>query len=129
MTVVGGLELCGWDVAAVFVEASVVEPVDPFQGGDFDVVGGAPRSFRFDQFSLVEAVDGLGQGIVVAVAGGPDRGVDPGLEEAFGEGDRGVLRPAVVVMNQAGQVGDAFALAGPDGVLDGIEDIVAPPSS
>ena len=82
MTVVGGLEFGRWDVAAVFVEASVVEPVDPFQGGDLDVVGGAPRSLRFDQFGLVEAVDRLGQGVVVAVSGGPDGGVDAGLERA-----------------------------------------------
>jgi hypothetical protein len=52
VTVVGGLELCRWDVAAVFIKPSVVEPVDPLQGGDLDVVGGAPRAFRFDQFGL-----------------------------------------------------------------------------
>lgn len=39
---VGGFQFGWWDVVAVFV-AAVVAPVDPFQGGDFDVVGGAPR--------------------------------------------------------------------------------------
>ena len=99
VTVVGVFEFGWWDVAAVFVEASVVEPVDPFQGGDLDVVGGAPRPSRFDQFGLVEAVDRLGQRVVVAVAGGPDRGVDAGLGESFGVGDGGVLRAPVVVID------------------------------
>jgi len=66
VTVVGGFELGWWDVAAVLVEAAVVEPVDPFQGGDLDVVGGAPRASGFDQLGLVEAVDRLGQSIVIA---------------------------------------------------------------
>jgi hypothetical protein len=57
VTAVGVLEFGWWDVSAVFVEASVVEPVDPFQGGDLAVVGGAPGPSRFDQFGLVEAVD------------------------------------------------------------------------
>ncbi len=61
VTVVGGFQLCWWDVAAVLVEASVVEPVDPFQGVDLDVVGGAPRTAWFDQLGLVEPVDRLGQ--------------------------------------------------------------------
>jgi hypothetical protein len=69
----------------VLVETSVIEPVDPFQGGDLDVVDGAPRPSAFDQFGLVEAVDRLGQGVGVAVTGGSDRGVDPRLGEPFGE--------------------------------------------
>jgi hypothetical protein len=47
----------------VFVDAPVVEPVDPFQGGDLDVVGGAPGPSRFDQLGLVKAVDDLGLGV------------------------------------------------------------------
>jgi hypothetical protein len=33
VSVVGGLQVGGWDVAAVFIQAAVVEPVDPFGGG------------------------------------------------------------------------------------------------
>ena len=40
---VGGFELCGRGVAEVAVEALVVVPVDPGQGGEFDVVDAAPR--------------------------------------------------------------------------------------
>jgi hypothetical protein len=57
----------------------VVEPVDPLQGGDLDVVGGAPWPSRFDQPGLVEAADGLARAL-------------------------SSLTPAVMI-NQAGQVG------------------------
>jgi hypothetical protein len=84
VTVVRSLEF-GWrNVAAVFVETAVVEPVDPFQGGDLDVVGGAPWPSRFDQFGLVEAVDRLGEGIVIAVTNAADGGLDTRLRQALG---------------------------------------------
>ncbi|MGF7122735.1 hypothetical protein J2X34_003159 [Rhodococcus sp. BE178] len=91
IAVVEGLEL-GWrQVAAVLVESTVVEPVDPFESGDFDLVNGPPKAPRRDQLGLVEAVDRLREGIVVAVPGGPDRGVDAGLDEPLGERNRRVL--------------------------------------
>ena len=65
MSVVGGFEFDLWDVAAVFVEAAVVVPVDPFSGRDLDLVDAAPGASGFDQFGLVEPVDRLGQGIVI----------------------------------------------------------------
>jgi hypothetical protein len=52
LTVVGGFELGGWDMAAGFEQAVVVEPVDPFQSGDLDLFDGAPRIARLDQFGL-----------------------------------------------------------------------------
>lgn len=64
MTVVQRLAFGWWHVAAVLVESAVVEPVDPFQGGHFDLVDSAPRPERLDQFGLVETVDRLGQGVV-----------------------------------------------------------------
>lgn len=42
------------DVAAVLVEAAVVEPVDPFGRGELDLVDGAPRFAGFDHLGLVE---------------------------------------------------------------------------
>ena len=77
LSVVGGLKLDGWDVAAVLVEAAVVEPVDPLGGGDLDVVDGPPGLAGFDQLGLVQAVDRLGQGVVVGAADRADRGRIP----------------------------------------------------
>jgi hypothetical protein len=96
LSVVGRFQFDRWDVAAVLVEAVVVEPVDPFGGGQFDFFDGAPGLAGFDQLGLVEAVDRLGEG-VVAAADRPDRGLDPGLGEAFGEPDRRVLRSPIGV--------------------------------
>jgi len=38
LTVVAVLELGGWDPAELVEQAPVVEPVDPFQGGELEVV-------------------------------------------------------------------------------------------
>ena len=40
--IVEALELDGSRVSAVLVDCPVVEPVDPFQGRDLDLVAGAP---------------------------------------------------------------------------------------
>ena len=59
----------GWrDASEVVEDASVVEPVDPFEGGEFEVIKTAPGAFVPDEFGLVEAVDGFGESVVVAVA-------------------------------------------------------------
>jgi hypothetical protein len=42
----------------------VVEPVGILQGGDLDLLGGAPRSLGLDQLGLEQADDRLGQGVV-----------------------------------------------------------------
>ena len=65
----GGLELGGRDIAAVLVESAVVEPVDPFGGGQFDFLDGAPRLPRLDQLGLVEAVDRLRQRVIEGLTG------------------------------------------------------------
>ena len=79
LSVIGSLQIDRWDVAAVFVEAAVVEPVDPFGGGQFDFFDGAPGLAGFDQFGLVQAVDRLGQSVVVGATDCPDRGLDSRL--------------------------------------------------
>ena len=97
VTVVGGLELGRRDVAAGLVEPPVVEPVDVLQGSDLDLFGGAPGSAGLDQLGLEQADDRFGQGVVVGVADGADRGADPGGGQPLGEGNRGVLRPGIGV--------------------------------
>lgn len=63
LSVIGRLQLDRWDVAAVFVEAVVVEPVDPLRGGQFDVVDGAPGLAWSDQLGHVQTGDRLGERI------------------------------------------------------------------
>jgi len=52
VTVVGGFEFGGRDVFAGLVEAPVVEPVDVFEGGDLDLLGGVPGAAGLDQLGL-----------------------------------------------------------------------------
>ena len=69
MTVVGCFEFGGWDVAAGFEQAPVVEPVDVLQGGDLDLFDGPLRTVWLDQFGLEQPDHGLGQGVVVGLSG------------------------------------------------------------
>ena len=63
-----GLLLCWWDVSYWFEESSVVEPVHVLEGGVLDLVPVLPWSPLSDEFCLVEADDGLGEGVVVGVS-------------------------------------------------------------
>jgi hypothetical protein len=54
-----------------------------------------------DYLGFVEAVEGLGQGIVVAVAGAADRGLDARLGKPLGILDRNVLHTAIAVVDEA----------------------------
>jgi hypothetical protein len=56
-------------------EASVAEPVDPFEGGELEVIEAAPWSLVADESGLVEPVDRLGERVVVALPGEPWPGV------------------------------------------------------
>ena len=68
LTVVGVFGFGGRDAPVSVQEPPVVEPVDPFQGRQFEVLEAPPGAAVADQFGLVEADDRLGQGVVVAVA-------------------------------------------------------------
>jgi hypothetical protein len=56
LTVVVGFELGRRDVAARSLEAAAAEPVDPGEGGEFDVVDAAPWSAPADELGLVEPI-------------------------------------------------------------------------
>jgi len=68
-SVVEVLGLDGWDVAAVLEQPAVVEPVDPLGGRVLDVIDGLPRLAWLDQFGLVQAVDRLGESVVIRLTG------------------------------------------------------------
>jgi len=50
----------------------MVEPGDPFQRCQFEGFAGFPGRTAVDEFGLVQPIDGLGQGIIVAVAAHSD---------------------------------------------------------
>jgi hypothetical protein len=62
-------------------QAAVVEPVHPPEPGELDCLDAAPRSTPTDHLGLEQAVDGLGESVVVAVADTADRGFDTSLDE------------------------------------------------
>ncbi len=65
--IVARLGFHGWDIADGIEKAPVVEPVDPFNGRELDRFEAAPGAAPMDHLGFVEAVDGLGEGVVVAV--------------------------------------------------------------
>ena len=60
------------DVADGFEEAPVIEPVDPFEGGELHGFDVSPRASSMDHFGLVETVDALCQGVVLTVPDAAD---------------------------------------------------------
>ena len=46
------------------MDPHVIEPIDPAEGGEFEIVSAFPGSFPVDELGLVEAVHGLGEGVV-----------------------------------------------------------------
>src|SRR6266545_5647591 len=71
LTVVDGFVFCGWDVAERAVQAALVPPLDPCQGGQLDLFGGPPGAVAADQLRLVQPVDRLGERV------GPRRQLHP----------------------------------------------------
>ena len=65
-------------------EAMVIEPPDPFEGGEFDVFEVAPRTTCTNKLGLVEPNDRLGQGVVIRVPSAADRGLDARQRQALG---------------------------------------------
>ena len=58
--VVVGFVFGGWDAADVVEQALVVEPVDPFEGGVFEVVEATAGSPVVHQLGFVQSYDRLG---------------------------------------------------------------------
>jgi hypothetical protein len=69
ITIVDLLEFRGWNVAAVLVESPVVEPVDIRGRLGTNVRGIAPGPPWFDQLGLVQAINRLGERVVMRLSG------------------------------------------------------------
>jgi hypothetical protein len=68
LNVVVCFELGGWDVAEFAEQTLVVEPVDPFEGGELQIPEATLGTSVTNQFGLVRAVDCLGLCVAVAIA-------------------------------------------------------------
>jgi hypothetical protein len=63
------------DIADGLEEASLIEPVHPFKGGKFNGLKRPPWSSAMKDLGLVEVIDRLSHGVIVAVADAADRGL------------------------------------------------------
>jgi hypothetical protein len=68
LLMVEGLKLRRWQVADGAVQTVVVPPIDPRRRCQLDMFQRAPGAVFADDLGLVQAVDRLGQRVVVAVA-------------------------------------------------------------
>ncbi len=91
LPVVVCLGLGRWDIADGFEQSVVVEPGHPFQRGKRHSFIGFPWCSAVDQLGFIEAVDGLRERGVVAVAFAAHRGLDARLGQALGVTNRHVL--------------------------------------
>ncbi|PZX09680.1 hypothetical protein LX82_02733 [Celeribacter halophilus] len=46
-------------------QAAIIEPVDPSEGGHFQILHVAPRPLAMNEFGFIETVNRLGEGVVV----------------------------------------------------------------
>jgi hypothetical protein len=105
-------------VAEGFEQAVVVEPPDPLEGGELDVVERAPGTAWSDELSLEEPDDGLGQRVVVGVTAAAHRWFDACESQSLGVVDREVLHASVAVVDQPLRgLGQTFG----DRLFEGVE--------
>ncbi len=93
------------NVADRFKQPTVVEPIDPFEGGVLDLVEITPGTTVVNDLGLEQSDDRLGEGVVVRVADAADRRLDAGLLQALSVTNREILAAPVAVMNHALGVG------------------------
>src|SRR5690625_7982046 len=79
----------------------MIEPIDPDQGGIFNLTGRPPRTLATDHLGLIQTNDRFGQGIVLGVANESDRSVDACFGQATGVSNREILNASVSVVDQA----------------------------
>src|SRR5215831_19387818 len=86
------------------MEPPLVPPIHPLGGGQLDLLEVPPGASPADELGLVETDHRLGQGVVVAVAAGTDRGNSAGLGQTLGVPNGQVLHAAVGVVDEAFQL-------------------------
>ena len=92
----------GWrDVSDGPGQASAVEPIHPSQRLPFHRVRRFPRAEPVDDLGLEQPDDRLGQGIIVAVAGGSDRWLEARFGRPFGVASRQILTATIRMMGQS----------------------------
>src|ERR1700730_10234354 len=99
-SIVAVFGFCWGNVADGLQQPAMVEPVHPFERGELDGFERAPWPTPVDHLGLVEAVDGLGQRVVVAVADAAHGRLDTSFGQALGVLDRDVLATSIAVMNK-----------------------------
>jgi hypothetical protein len=98
--IVRGFELVRGYVVEGSVEPDGVEPVDPGQRCELDVIDSLPGSETADQLGLVEAVDRLGKSVVGGVADGPDGRNRADFRDVFAVAQRRELTACVRVAHE-----------------------------
>jgi len=88
------LELGRGDVPDRLEQSSMVEPVDPFERRELDLFNVPPRTVPPDDLGLVEADDGLRQGIVIGAGNTSHGRLDARLGQAPPSWIPGVRRRA-----------------------------------
>ena len=94
------VDFCRRHIADSFNQSAVLEPIDPFEGGELDRFEVTPGAALTDHLGLVQADDGVSQGIVVEIPDAAHRRFDPGLSQTLAIANRQVLAATVAVMNQ-----------------------------
>ena len=117
--IVPRLGLSGRNIANGLEEAAVVEPVHPFECGEFHGFCVPPRATTVDDLGLEQAVDSFGEGIVVGIADAADGRFDAGLHQALGVFDRDILAAPVAVMDETAATYRASVVKS---LFQGIED-------
>src|SRR5271165_2083873 len=91
-------------------QSAIIEPIDPFEGGELHGLEVAPRPAPPNDLGLVKPVDRLGERVVVGISDAADGRFDAGVFQSLRVFDRDILHAAVAVMHEAAAAnGPAFA--------------------
>ena len=100
----------------------MIEPVYPFQGGEFHSFEVPPWPASMDDLGLVETVDRFCEGVVVAVADASDGRLDSSFCQPLGIANGHVLNASIRVMHEASAMNGTPIMKS---LLQGIEDKVS----